>query len=118
LDGPNAKDVRPCVTQSEVDPQPQMPHPRRPRTAKQLDVLGGGEQCSDLLPGLLERLRFIPAKRSHFLQRPNDHGTVFAAAECTARCSHGRVISNCHFRNTGTEYNRKPGIKWLSCTEK
>jgi hypothetical protein len=29
-----------------------------------------------------------------------------------------RVISDCHFRKTGTEYDRKPGIKWLSCTEK
>jgi hypothetical protein len=29
-----------------------------------------------------------------------------------------RVISDCHFRKTATEYDRKPGIKWLSCTEK
>jgi hypothetical protein len=29
-----------------------------------------------------------------------------------------RVISDCHFRKTATEYNRKTGIKWLSCTEK
>jgi hypothetical protein len=29
-----------------------------------------------------------------------------------------RVISDCHFRKTGTEYDRKPGIKWLRCTEK
>jgi hypothetical protein len=29
-----------------------------------------------------------------------------------------RVISDCHFRKTGTEYDRKSGIKWLSCTEK
>jgi hypothetical protein len=28
------------------------------------------------------------------------------------------VVSDCHFRKTGTEYDRKPGIKWLSCTEK
>ena len=28
------------------------------------------------------------------------------------------VISDCHFRKTGTEYGRKPGIKWVSCTEK
>jgi hypothetical protein len=27
-----------------------------------------------------------------------------------------RVISDCHFRKTATEYDRKPGIKWLSCT--
>jgi hypothetical protein len=30
----------------------------------------------------------------------------------------GRAISDCHFRKTSTEYDRKPGIKWLSCTEK
>ena len=29
-----------------------------------------------------------------------------------------RVISDCHFRKTATEYDRKTGIKWLSCTEK
>ena len=32
-----------------------------------------------------------------------------------------RVISDCHFTKTGkkgAEYDRKPGIKWLSCTEK
>jgi hypothetical protein len=28
------------------------------------------------------------------------------------------VISDCHFRKTVTEYDRKPGIKRLSCTEK
>jgi hypothetical protein len=37
---------------------------------------------------------------------------------CTV--SHGdvRVISDCHFTKTATEYDRKPGIKWLSCTAK
>ena len=29
-----------------------------------------------------------------------------------------RVISDCHFKKTVTEYDRKPGIKWLNCTEK
>jgi heme oxygenase len=29
-----------------------------------------------------------------------------------------RVISDCHFRKTAPEYDRKPGIKWLSCTAK
>jgi hypothetical protein len=29
-----------------------------------------------------------------------------------------RVIPDCHFRKTGTEYDRKPGIKWSICTEK
>jgi hypothetical protein len=28
------------------------------------------------------------------------------------------VISDCHFRTPATEYYRKPGIKWLSGTEK
>ena len=30
----------------------------------------------------------------------------------------GRGKSDCHFRKTATEYDRKPGIKWLSCTVK
>jgi hypothetical protein len=29
-----------------------------------------------------------------------------------------RVVSDCHFRKTATEYDGKPGIKWLSCTAK
>ena len=29
-----------------------------------------------------------------------------------------RVISDCHFRKAGTEYDRETGIKWLSYTEK
>jgi hypothetical protein len=29
-----------------------------------------------------------------------------------------RVIPDCRFRKTGTEYDRKPGMKWLSCTAK
>jgi hypothetical protein len=29
-----------------------------------------------------------------------------------------RVISDCHFRKTATGYDSKPGIKWLSYTEK
>jgi hypothetical protein len=33
-------------------------------------------------------------------------------------CGLPRVISDCHFRKTATEYDRKTGIKWLSCTEK
>jgi hypothetical protein len=28
-----------------------------------------------------------------------------------------RVISDCHFRKTATEYDRKTGIKWSSSTE-
>jgi hypothetical protein len=43
--------------------------------------------------------------------------TPAAAAELL----HGgadRVISDCHFRKTPTEYDRKSGIKRLSCTAK
>ena len=29
-----------------------------------------------------------------------------------------RVISDRHFRKTATEYDRKPGTKWSSCTAK
>jgi hypothetical protein len=31
------------------------------------------------------------------------------------RCRHQ---SDCHFRNTAREYDRKPGMKWVSCTAK
>ena len=43
-----------------------------------------------------------------------------AAKEAFARADRdsGRAISDCHFRKTGIEYDRKHGIKWLSCTEK
>jgi hypothetical protein len=41
-----------------------------------------------------------------------------AMLEERAAGARGRVISDCHFRKTATEYDRKPGIKWLSCTEK
>jgi hypothetical protein len=33
-------------------------------------------------------------------------------------CAARRVISDCHFRRTATEFDRKPGIKWLSGTAK
>jgi hypothetical protein len=29
-----------------------------------------------------------------------------------------RDTSDCHFRKPATEYGRKTGIQWLSCTEK
>jgi hypothetical protein len=29
-----------------------------------------------------------------------------------------RVLSDCHVRKTATEYDRKPGIKWLGCNAK
>jgi hypothetical protein len=28
------------------------------------------------------------------------------------------LMSDCHFRKAATEYDRKPGVKWLSCTGK
>ena len=34
------------------------------------------------------------------------------------RAGAARVISDCHFRKTATEYDSKPGTKWLSCTAK
>jgi hypothetical protein len=38
--------------------------------------------------------------------------------QATVASGGARVISDCHFRKTATEYDRKPGIKWLSCTAK
>jgi hypothetical protein len=35
-----------------------------------------------------------------------------------ANLTYLQVISDCHFRKIGTEYDRKPGVKLLSCTEK
>ena len=29
-----------------------------------------------------------------------------------------RDKSDCHFRKTATDYDRKPGIKWLGCAVK
>jgi hypothetical protein len=46
--------------------------------------------------------------------QPGEHGPVYIDVTDGAL----RVISDCHFRKTATEYDRKPGIKWLSCTEK
>jgi hypothetical protein len=40
----------------------------------------------------------------------------FAGALSPAGATTPRVISDCHFRTTATEYDRKPGIKQLSCT--
>ena len=34
------------------------------------------------------------------------------------RCGVGEDKSDCHFRTTATEYDRKPGVKWLSRTAK
>jgi Na+/proline symporter len=47
-------------------------------------------------------------------------GSLWASALAFRRGGGGacRVISDCHFRKTATEYDRKPAIKWLSCTAK
>jgi hypothetical protein len=52
----------------------------------------------DFLPGVDGELRFVTTRR---VGRGED-----------------RVISDHHFRKTATEYDRKPGIKWLRCTAK
>jgi hypothetical protein len=37
----------------------------------------------------------------------------------TPRCGGARDESDCHFSNTATdEYDKRPGIKWVSCTAK
>jgi hypothetical protein len=45
----------------------------------------------------------------------NHTGAYGCGAGLVGEC---RVVSDCHFRETATEYDRKTGIKWLSCTEK
>jgi hypothetical protein len=46
-------------------------------------------------------------------------GAVVVADACAAVADGVlRVITDCHFRKTATEFDRKPGIKWLSCTAK
>jgi ABC-type multidrug transport system fused ATPase/permease subunit len=49
-----------------------------------------------------------------------DQHTVLFNASIRDNIAYGvsRVRSDCHFRKTATEYDRKTGIKWLSCTEK
>ena len=53
------------------------------------------------------------AARVAALRRPAVRAAVLDEYDGAAR-----VISDCHFRKTATEYDRKPGIKWLSCTAK
>jgi hypothetical protein len=36
----------------------------------------------------------------------------------TALRTPGSDVSDCHLRKTATEYDRKPGMKWLRCTAK
>jgi hypothetical protein len=58
-------------------------------------------------------------RRKPSLRRPPSRAAPAARpAQPPAPRRAPRVISDCHFRKTGTEYDRKPGIKWLSCTEK
>jgi hypothetical protein len=62
----------------------------------------------------------IPVKLSRGF-RPFCPQLVFRVHVCmTARnwVFWPRVIFDCHFRKTGTEYDRKSGRKWLGCTEK
>jgi hypothetical protein len=40
------------------------------------------------------------------------------AMEHSNRDGKDRDNSDCHFRKTATEYDRKPGMKWLRCTAK
>ena len=35
-------------------------------------------------------------------------------SDCDPSEADARVISDCHFRKAATEFDRKPGIKWLS----
>ena len=44
--------------------------------------------------------------------------TAAVPARAPASRAPTRVISDCHFRKTATEFDRKPGIKWLSGTVK
>jgi hypothetical protein len=39
-------------------------------------------------------------------------------SDCDPSEADARVISDCHFRKAATEFDRKPGIKWLSGTAK
>ena len=48
---------------------------------------------------------------------PGPLGVPFAKIP-TDQPGANRAVSDCHFTKTSTEYDRKPGIKWLSCTEK
>ena len=43
---------------------------------------------------------------------------AWAASAFPGRPLPGREKFDCHVRKTATEYNMKPGIKWLSCTAK
>ncbi len=49
-----------------------------------------------------------------------DQHTVLFNASIRDNIAYGvsRVRSDYHFRKTATEYDRKTGIEWLSCTEK
>ena len=55
-----------------------------------------------------------PYRRFRRQSRPKT-GT---SAASTSSGTGPRVIFDCHFRKAATDYDRKNGIKWLSCTEK
>ena len=78
-------------------------------------------RCADEHPGPAESWRCLYAEhRLPALALP----LLLAAplfdswALCHYVFGEDRVISDRHFRKTATEYERKPGIKWLSCTAK
>ena len=45
-------------------------------------------------------------------------GGAMSLAAAAAIAGEDRDKSDCHFKKTATEYDRKSGIKWLSCTAK
>ena len=77
---------------------------------------GGAVPSLDLR---LERLQPVVAVRLEVAVGQHERG-VQRRAELVVRARRvaPRVISDCHFRKTATEYDRKPGIKWLRCTAK
>jgi hypothetical protein len=71
---------------------------------------------------LLEYLRavdaHVPVLAAGAREQLADPGWCEAFAALPAPAVVGGVTSDCHFKKTATEYDRKPGIKWLRCTEK
>jgi hypothetical protein len=67
-------------------------------------------------PGAYAALRGASSAIRFLLE--NERDWFSGVGMTTTACGAIRVTSDCRFRNTGTEYDRKPGIKWLSCTEK
>jgi hypothetical protein len=67
--------------------------------------------CLAVVPALPD----CPVRSGH---RRRDHESWPRGVARDARDCAGGVISDCHFKETTTEYDRKIGIKWLSCTAK